>query len=231
MQSFLKDVYGKTRRHVSDLYELCYETEEFLLCLKLKRLCDNKGHERVPKKSSNIFHELGKVYRNRTPEKLNLVRSAILFNAALLRKPDNMKEVEDDLNELCSHVLNLADADKKHARLRSEAKHLQEAISEFRNNVKHRLSLIDWDDENKTDKHACGKRTKDVECLQQFVHNWYCSLMSKLMNYCVSVKGKPPCKYALVGMGSLARNEITPYSDFEHVIILEEGVQMKEGLP
>ena len=229
MQSFLKDVYGKTRRHVSDLYELCYETEEFLLCLKLKRLCDNKGHERVPKKSSNIFHELGKVYRNRTPEKLNLVRSAILFNAALLRKPDNMKEVEDDLNELCSHVLNLADADKKHARLRSEAKHLQEAISEFRNNVKHRLNLIDWDDENKRDKHACGKRTKDVECLQQFVHNWYCSLMSKLMNYCVSVKGKPPCKYALVGMGSLARNEITPYSDFEHVIILEEGVQMKEG--
>ena len=33
--------------------------------------------------------------------------------------------------------------------------------------------------------------------------------------------GQPPCKYALVGMGSLASDEITPFSDFEHVITLE----------
>ena len=34
--------------------------------------------------------------------------------------------------------------------------------------------------------------------------------------------GKPPCEYAVVGMGSLAREEITPYSDFEHIILLSD---------
>ena len=30
--------------------------------------------------------------------------------------------------------------------------------------------------------------------------------------------GEAPCEYAIVGMGSLAREEITAYSDFEHII-------------
>ena len=32
--------------------------------------------------------------------------------------------------------------------------------------------------------------------------------------------GKPPCEYAIVGMGSLAHEEITSNSDFEHIILL-----------
>ena len=33
--------------------------------------------------------------------------------------------------------------------------------------------------------------------------------------------GPPRCKFAVVGIGSRARNEITPYSDFKHVLLLE----------
>ena len=32
--------------------------------------------------------------------------------------------------------------------------------------------------------------------------------------------GKPPCEYTIAGIGSLAREEITAYSDFEHIILL-----------
>ena len=32
--------------------------------------------------------------------------------------------------------------------------------------------------------------------------------------------GEAPCEYAIVGTGSLACEEITPYSDFEHIILL-----------
>ena len=37
---------------------------------------------------------------------------------------------------------------------------------------------------------------------------------------CIQIMGSPPCKHTLVGMGSLARNKITPFSDFEHIILL-----------
>ena len=64
-----------------------------------------------------------------------------------------------------------------------------------------------------------------VEKFQHEIYNWYSNTMKITMEYCISVIGEPPRRYALVGMGSLARKEITPYSDFEHVIVLEEGVQ------
>ena len=42
--------------------------------------------------------------------------------------------------------------------------------------------------------------------------------MKDVSHYCEHVMGPQPCKLAVVGMGSLAKNEITPYSDFEHII-------------
>ena len=228
VQEFLFAIYGKTRKCATHSRGIILELQEFLLCNKLKRLCDTNGCERLPQKSAKIFHELGKIYRKLSPEKLHLVRSAVLFNAAILRKPKNMKEIEDDLNELCSHVLDLAGAVNHSVNLRSEAKHLQETIIDFRKFVKDKLSSIIWDDSKKTELPVRQQRIDEVESLQQCVHDWYCKLMSQVMNYCVSVKGKLPCQYALVGMGSLARKEITPYSDFEHVILLEEGVQQRQ---
>ena len=52
-------------------------------------------------------------------------------------------------------------------------------------------------------------------------------LMDNIMRYCIHLHGPPPCTYALVGMGLLARKEITPFSDFEHIILLQDGVQGK----
>ena len=42
--------------------------------------------------------------------------------------------------------------------------------------------------------------------------------------------GKPPCEYSIVGMGSLARKEITPYSDFEHIIFLHDDENYDQHL-
>ena len=62
---------------------------------------------------------------------------------------------------------------------------------------------------------------KSMKNIQQQITTDYKQIMIDLCQYCVDVMGPPPCKFAVVGMGSLARKEITPYSDFEHIILLE----------
>ena len=47
--------------------------------------------------------------------------------------------------------------------------------------------------------------------------------MAELAKHCYRIMGDAPCCFALIGMGSLARMEITPYSDFEHIIVLDDG--------
>ena len=51
--------------------------------------------------------------------------------------------------------------------------------------------------------------------------------MAELSKYCETVMGDSSCKFLVVGMGSLARKEITPYSDFEHVIALENDTNTR----
>ena len=57
--------------------------------------------------------------------------------------------------------------------------------------------------------------------IQQQITTDYKQIIIELCQYCVDVMGPPLCKFGIIGMGSLARKEITPYSNFEHVILLE----------
>ena len=65
-------------------------------------------------------------------------------------------------------------------------------------------------------------KIKSIQKYQNEIAENYTNIMANLAKYCENVMGEPPCKFAVVGLGSLARKEITPYSDFEHIIVLEE---------
>jgi len=231
-------VYGRSMKASTYHFNQCdvLTNVELYLSSKLKRLCGQDGREKETNGSATIFHKLGRLYRekgvadiaNPDSQKRCLIKGAVLFNAALVRKPNNPKEIQDDINELCRHVCRLAGVNKKKVDLTNETSFASKEIRRMREKIKKKLSLqksiVDPKQQKKVSDQYFVRKCED---LQKYVYRKYCKLMMKITHVCIGLKIPAPCKYALVGMGSLAKKEITPYSDFEHAIVLEDGIQKK----
>ena len=206
-------------------------SKETSLAAQLKSVCDEHGKEFDIGKSAPVFHEFGNVYRSKSPDKISLIRSAVFFNAVLSRQPHNEKAMED-LKELCSHVLNLAGS--KDQNLENISLKTQRMVAELRRETKKELLQLEIIPVGLPVPQLAtlkAEKTKIVQKIQFRISNNFLNIMDSVSKECIYLMGNPPCQYAIVGMGSLARQEITPYSDFEHVIVLEEGVQSQPDYP
>ena len=54
------------------------------------------------------------------------------------------------------------------------------------------------------------------------IQEMYIRLVSMLANECESKLGQPPCDYAIIALGSVARMEATPFSDLEFAILFKD---------
>ena len=159
---------------------------------------------------------------------VSLIRSATLLNAAITRKPNNMKEIKNDLKRLCCHVLKEASAKHLNADLIGFAGKIETKVKTMRDEVNQELDHFkSFETINKSKKETEEKKIKNIRNLQEKISRDYTHIMAKILQYCQTVMGNSPCRFALIGMGSLARKEITPYSDFEHIIVLEENCQQR----
>ena len=208
-------------------------TEEDL-ATRLREQCYANGREKEPKRSAAIFHELGFLYMKKYPDKISMIQAAALFNAGIVRKPDNVVEIQKDLEKLCSMVLKAAGVLKGNVDLVSAAKTCKNAVIQYRSETVQEIAKLHKIPDT-SDLHVLHKaqktKIKEVQILQNNITENYLSIMKYLSDFCLSILGQPPSlsRFALVGMGSLARKEITPYSDFENIIVLEEGSQLKEN--
>ena len=202
-----------------------FEKNEKLLGEKLRNICNRKGHELFPEQSAHIFYELGLLYESKSPDKISLIQSAALLNAALLRQPAEQK-FKDELQRLCKHVLKCASAKKKKSNLVEISKHLKQMVAEMRQKTNEELKNIKRIPETIKDEDEIlpleKNKIEQVKTLQYQIAEQYSAIMAYTSRCCTDILGPPLCRFALVEMGSLARKEVTPYSDFEHVIILEE---------
>ena len=211
------------------------EKELNLAKLMKKEYCDNTGKETQPKKAAEVIHKLGKIYRKRSPDKLSLIKSVGLFNAAIVRNPSNLS-VKNDLSEICQHILKVANAKVQNADLVKKANEVKQRFSKLRNEVDQLLDNLETQKiptstpqpENKAQFE--NNKVSSVQQINQLIACKYKQIMSGVGQFCEDVMGKPPCEYAIAGMGSLARLEITPYSDFEHVILLCDDRKYKSYL-
>ena len=201
--------------------------EEFRLAQRLKNLCcDASGTETDPKKAAEIVHQIGVIYRKRSPDKIALLKSAGLFNAAIVRNPSNIASIKSDLAEICQHVLQIAKAKnqnvdlvKKAEQVKALAQDLRTTTDTFLNKNMHHKPLSPSSDD--FPKHMSQNISASRE-VNKTIADKYKQIMADTSQFCENLMGKPPCEYAIAGMGSLARTEITPYSDFEHIILLHD---------
>ena len=207
-------------------FEITLRKEEDRIANDLKEICDQNGKETNSFLASKLLHELGLVYQKKSPDKLSLIRSAALFNAALSRKSQNIDKIRHNLKQLCKEILIKANAKEPNADLIEVAKNVKKAVISMRSYVDDFLSP---DISEQNSKKQERKKINQIRKLQNNITTDYTQIMADLSDYCKGVMGKAPCKFAVVGMGSLARKEITPYSDFEHIIVLEEGIQKNES--
>jgi len=187
------------------------------------------------KESAKIFHLLGRVYWERSfhknaDQKRCLIKSSVLFNAALARTGRNAEEIKDDLERLSKRALSLAGFAANTMSLGEKADLVSQKVKKMRVKVKDELQVIEKPDYIYEDVDGQMQMVKDVEALQEGVYAYYCEIMIDLMDFCTSNRNCVECKYALVAMGSLAKKEVTPYSDFEHAILLEENVLTRGDL-
>jgi len=113
---------------------------EKIIAKKLRSMCDAKRRETNPQQSAKLLQQLGRIYRRRCPDKFSLIRSCALFNAAILREPNNIEEVKTDLNELCEHVLIISGA--KACDLVGQALLFKNKVIEMRSKASTALSNV-----------------------------------------------------------------------------------------
>ena len=207
--------------HVKD--ELLLQ-REYQLAQQLKDVCDDSGKEIDYSKSATIIQKLGLIYLQRSSDKFSLIKSAGLLNAAIIRNPPNVSEIKQDLANLCKHILQQAEAANQTADLIKKAEEVKSAFTQLRNEVDQFLSNSKSTEsaQNEITTKLEEDKISSIQSIQTKITDAYVRTMTNLCEYCENVMGKPPCQYTVTGMGSLAREEATPYSDFEHMITLEE---------
>ena len=212
--------------------------EELRLAEQMKQsYCKESVGEQLketdPKKSAEILHKIALIYKQRSPDKISLVRCIGLLNADILRNPSNISQIKADLIDVCKHILEQANANNCNADLViAKANTIKDEIKKLRNIVGDFLLNQITSNNPKTDdlSELQIRKAEAVQCINKTTANKYKQIMADISNFCLDITGKPPCEYSIVGMGSLARSEITPYSDFEHIILLCDDENYEQHL-
>ena len=209
-------------KFLADLGSKPCDEELMRLSREMKATCDDHGVEKCPSKSAEIIHKLGLLYFQGYSDKISLLKSIGLLNSAIARKPNNVSDIERDLSKICLHILNQANARDQTTNLIAKSNSFKSQIISMRIETDQKLKALE-NPQNKVIKNLSleNEKIKSITKLQLQICEQFKDIMKNICCYSAEVMGPPPCKFAVVGLGSLARKEVTPYSDFEHIIVLE----------
>ncbi|XP_078602477.1 uncharacterized protein LOC144876741 [Branchiostoma floridae x Branchiostoma japonicum] len=202
---------------------------EFAAALKL--IHDPNKPDRC--KEAECLYRLGDVYVRRgkaTKEGRKFTQAAALYNAAMARTDRNKHSVTRRLQKIEQWFLRYIANVNSTSVPSNRAIHHQKRLEDMRARVKSQLQAIDqehnpyqYEEDDSCMKSVEAERADAVKALFKNIAQDRQFFIHDLVDECFAQLGRPPCKYALIGLGSQATELVTPYSDLEFAILIEDG--------
>lgn len=139
---------------------------------------------------------------------------------------EKMKEVSQKLLDIQKNLVLSAEGDPLRCHFDSELdkrelEELRNEAKEYLQSLKEKESLRDSQETEKPEgPNKFIERASQIRELCERISSRVKQFLSRVINQCVQVLGDPPCDYQVVVLGSLARDEMTPYSDLEWAILI-----------
>ncbi|CAH1266179.1 TTC28 [Branchiostoma lanceolatum] len=185
------------------------------------------------RKEAECLCRLGDVYvqhGKRTKEGRKFTQAAALYNAAMARTDKNKHKVTKRLQEIEQWFLHYtANVETQPVPFDSAVRH-QRRLHEMRTRAKSQLDVINeqhnpyqYDEDDPVTITVEAERAEAVKALFKNIAKDRQVFIEDLVGECIATLGPPPCKYAFIGLGSQATELVTPYSDLEFAILIEDG--------
>ncbi|XP_078604521.1 uncharacterized protein LOC144878116 [Branchiostoma floridae x Branchiostoma japonicum] len=174
----------------------------------------------------DVYVERGK----RTGEGRKFTQAAALYNASMARTDGDKQNMVTRLQETEKQFLtNTCKIDCEPCPYRNTLHHIKE-LDNMRTHVKSQLATIHqennpykYEEDDPVVREVEIKRAEAIKNLFKIITVERQHFIQVLTEECIGKIGPPPCKYAFIGLGSQATELVTPYSDLEFAILIEDG--------
>ncbi|CAH1263858.1 Hypp2788 [Branchiostoma lanceolatum] len=219
-----------------------YSAAEKEFAAALKIACRRGGFEEEAK-VSYCLQRLGDVYIQGAAKRNDaemVMKSIALYNSALVRCKnaerwqclvDSLKQAEKTslegiIGEYASQTASPYSLDQEHKIvLQSIRETTREALAVLAHKFNPYSPALTQEQRIDIEEERCI----GVQAVFSEIHEALKQFLRKLLSECFDVLGDPPSGYTVIGLGSFARKEMTPYSDIEFAILVDDsGDEVKQ---